>query len=313
MNTQVRLTAAIEEYLIAKRAEGLSHHTLYEYRETFQKTVTFMPDDPYLDEIAPIRIQKLLNEYDHLSKKTRRNMCVGLSSLFEYHLKQENVSENIMRRFRWPKPDVLSPDPLSDSDIEKLFQVLPVLSWERPDTDLIYQSPARHIHRNRAILLMMLDTGIRSGELCGLKVINLSPDQIKVFGKGSKERKIPISELTYKAVLRYWGDERTETPTTGTVFVNEAGKPFRPDGLHEVLRRIGVRAKVHLHPHRMRHTFAISFLRNQGNIYVLQKILGHTTLDMVKRYLKLAESDISEAHRLATPLIRLNFDPLSLN
>ena len=84
-----------------------------------------------------------------------------------------------------------------------------------------------------------------------------------------------------------------------------------PNSLYRMMSRLGKRAEIHLHPHRFRHTFAISFIRNQGNIYALQKILGHTTLDMVKRYLKLAESDVTKAHREATPIKHLQFDPLA--
>ena len=79
-------------------------------------------------------------------------------------------------------------------------------------------------------------------------------------------------------------------------FVRFGGLPYE----------LGLSGVRKVYPHRFRHTFAISFLRNGGNIYVLQQILGHSTLDMVKRYLKLAEQDVVNAHRIASPVANWN-------
>jgi len=73
--------------------------------------------------------------------------------------------------------------------------------------------------------------------------------------------------------------------------------------LQQLLEVIGVRAGVsNCHPHRFRHTFAIQFLRNGGNIYTLQAMLGHTTLDMVKKYLAIAQTDLDRDHEKASPV-----------
>ena len=72
------------------------------------------------------------------------------------------------------------------------------------------------------------------------------------------------------------------------------------------LQSIGKRAGVdNVHPHRFRHTFAISFLRNGGNVYTLQMLLGHSTLDMCKKYLNIAQADLESAHRLASPVANM--------
>jgi integrase/recombinase XerD len=74
-------------------------------------------------------------------------------------------------------------------------------------------------------------------------------------------------------------------------------------GLLQLIRRLGDRAGVnHAHPHRFRHTFAINFLRNGGNAFVLQMLLGHSTMEMVKRYLALAQADAQATHRRASPV-----------
>ncbi len=81
-----------------------------------------------------------------------------------------------------------------------------------------------------------------------------------------------------------------------------SGRPYHRKALYKLVRRLGEKAGVpHCHPHRFRHTFAVNFLRNGGNVYALQMALGHTTLEMVEAYLKLAQADLEAAHRQASP------------
>ncbi len=87
------------------------------------------------------------------------------------------------------------------------------------------------------------------------------------------------------------------------VFVSSSGHPIECDDLAKLLARIRRRAGVvKVHSHRFRHTFAINFWRNGGNAYALQMVLGHSTIEMVKRYLALAQADVEAAHRQASPV-----------
>lgn len=158
--------------------------------------------------------------------------------------------------------------------------------------------------RNRAIILLLLDTGIRADELCTMKIadLDLKGQLIKVFGKGDKERIIPICSKTAQALWRYTAS-RPSARSDEPLFLTREGNEFNRHRLLKQLQAIGNRAGVrNVHPHRFRHTFAISFLRNGGNGYTLQMILGHTTMEMVRKYLNLAQADLESAHRLASPV-----------
>lgn len=88
-----------------------------------------------------------------------------------------------------------------------------------------------------------------------------------------------------------------------TVDAPENDTKLAPDRLRTLLHRLGERTEVQgVHPHRFRHTFAITFLRNGGNLFALQEFLGHTTLEMVRRYAHLAEVDTQTAHKSAGPV-----------
>lgn len=127
--------------------------------------------------------------------------------------------------------------------------------------------------------------------------------RIKVMGKGSKERMVRLSANTTKAIWHYL-TTRPEAASTEPLFSNHAETShITRRNLLTLLSRIGALAGVKdVHPHRFRHTFAIEFLRNGGNIYALQEILGHASLDMCKRYLTLAQADAEAAHKIASPV-----------
>ena len=130
--------------------------------------------------------------------------------------------------------------------------------------------------------------------------------RILTFGKGEKQRILQISGQTTQAIWRYLV-KRPKLSDASPVFVGKRNLPLQRSGLLQMTKRVGRRAGVrNVHPHRFRHTFAINFLRNGGNIYALQEQLGHSTLDMVKRYLKLSERDCESAHRIASPVANWN-------
>jgi integrase/recombinase XerD len=123
-----------------------------------------------------------------------------------------------------------------------------------------------------------------------------------VMGKGSKERILPFCARTGQAIWRYLAmrkDEAADRP----LFLTEDDTPFDRHSLRKMLIRIGVRAGVkQVNVHRFRHTFAINYLRNGGDPYSLQRLMGHSTMEMVKHYLAIAQSDLERNHKLASPV-----------
>ena len=158
--------------------------------------------------------------------------------------------------------------------------------------------------RDQAMILLLLDTGIRAAELAALRLrdYDRKAGQLTVLhGKGGKQRALYLGQAAQRALWRYLFARDTgdlSAPLLATV----DGGPLDRVVLGRHLHRIGVRAGVpDVGPHRFRHTFAINFLRNGGHLLALQDILGHSTLAMVRRYARLAEVDIAEAQRSASP------------
>jgi site-specific recombinase XerD len=144
--------------------------------------------------------------------------------------------------------------------------------------------------RNYAIVLLLVDTGIREAEICGLKLSDVHEDYIKVFGKYSKEREIGISPTTYKALWKYIHQFRKpKNETEQNVFLSASGRALHHKSLWYVINHLCQEAGVkdiRTSPHTLRHTFAKTWLVNGGDLFSLSRVLGHEDVQTTTRYLK---------------------------
>lgn len=198
-------------------------------------------------------------------------------------IREDYVQRHIVRQVPRPKPQKKAIVPFTETEIRLLFSVT-----------------GRKYHRNRAILLLLLDTGIRASELIQLAHddIDLRTRRVRVMGKGNKERFVPISPRTASALFRIMIEKENDSDHRHLFGITRLS-------LTHLLVYIGKKAGVkNVYPHRFRHTFAIYYLRNGGDPYTLQQILGHSTMQMVLHYLQLAQIDIDNAHQRASPVDR---------
>lgn len=330
MRTQLTLSQAIDGYFLDARARQLSICTISDYANAFRHFTEHIGDPP-IATITTDDIRAFLSALSDkpitpngctsrptkpLSKKSILNIHTALSSLWTWAIAEGFADVHIIRAIRLTKPEQRAIEPFSRTDVEALL-----LACERTK---LYTRPGKAecsnarptADRDRAILLLLLDTGIRASELAadprrnvpGLLIGNLDQRNmyVKVLGKGDKERIIPISNNTLKALWRYLVS-RDNPPPDESLFLGIHHKPFTRNGLLQLIKKLGKRADVpNAHPHRFRHTFAINYLRNGGKTLELQHLLGHTSLEMVNRYVKLAQVDLDEAHRRASPVANWN-------
>jgi len=162
--------------------------------------------------------------------------------------------------------------------------------------------------RNKAIVLVLLDSGLRESEFLAMKPEDIEMDngEIKVWGKGSKERVVRIGSKARKALLRYWSVRGSEK---GALWLSADGKPITDSGLYKVFQRLGKAAGIHsvrCSPHTCRHTWATRLLDGGANIRDLQTLGGWATLEMVLRYAQKRDSAVAlRAHEKYSPMDRL--------
>ncbi|MCP3685048.1 MAG: tyrosine-type recombinase/integrase [bacterium] len=189
-----------------------------------------------------------------------------------------------------PKPDKTIVQALTPSEIKSLLRLC---------------SGATSINvRNKAILSILLDCGLRVSELANLMLEDVSMDNGTLLvrhGKGGKQRTVRMGSQAQKALWRYLSIYRKGE--SNRLFLNKSGGPLDVVGIKMMVKRLGDKAKLKVHPHKLRHTFAISFLRAGGDAFSLQYLLGHSTLQMTQRYLQsLNADDAINAHRKFSPL-----------
>lgn len=187
--------------------------------------------------------------------------------------------------------------------VPKLPQTLfPVLT--DAETEAIWASqhlrfPGPLGHRNRALLALMFDTGLRSAEVVGLRVedVDLEDQLVTVTGKGNKQRRVPFSHGVAH-LLRQWIAVRGEDPRP--LFL------LRQAGLRMLFARIRADTGIAvLHPHGVRHTAATQMVRANMDLHSVKRVLGHSHISVTERYLSLSDADLREKHAAASPFERI--------
>ena len=306
------------------RQRDLSPNTVADYTRTFARFAAFIGDQLTVD-VAAITHEHIDDYLDHLyevglNSKTIANHWTALSSLWTFAETKYSIPHAFRGKVACPKVTRQQPQPYTELEIKALLRATAYNApWRgKPET-----ASRRHwALRDRAMIIVMVDTGIRASELCALTLADYDPKvgQLVVrHGKGDKLRILPLGDRALDAVDDYLDarkraetgkrrrPNRTPQPVqllpSDPLFATNTGRPMER---YELLNMISLAAQRAEPPvqgancHRFRHTFAINYLRKYPNVYTLQRVLGHSTLDTVRLYLQIAEVDIHQAHRTAS-------------
>ena len=317
----LKLDKAVTGFLQYKAAEGLSPRTLVGYEHDLKLWVKYAGDVDVSAVTTPeIRayLAWLRAEYkprrfgggeQPLSPKTVRNVWVTLSAFFAWAAIEFNVPDPMQGV---PPPQYKEPpvEPFTKEQVEALLKVAEYCR-EANTTDrrrfIMRRATGR---RDRAIILTLVDTGLRASELCALKISDVDQKTGKVEvkhgvrggAKGGKGRTVYLGQGTRRALWRYLAEREDGEDPNAPLFVGKFNRPLNSNSLRHVTVELGKKAQIgKCHPHKFRHTFAITYLRSGGDVFTLQALLGHGSLDMVQHYARIAEIDIQQAHRRASP------------
>jgi site-specific recombinase XerD len=234
-----------------------------------------------------------------LSGHTINCYARSLRVFFSWLVREEIIDANPFDRVKIPRvPQKVMPT-FSDSQLKCLLDSIPTKRAEG--------------YRDYTIIMTLLDTGMRVSELCNLKLVNvnLEDGMVKVLGKGNKERLIPIGKQVQRCIWSYVARCRPEPagPHCDFLFLTREGRPLTKDRVEVIVEHYGEKAGVsgvRCSPHTFRHTAAVRFLRNGGGVFSLQRLLGHSSLEMTRHYCELADVDVKTDHITASPVDNLS-------
>lgn len=302
------LEDALQGFWIA-RERNYSPHTIRDYTGTFRRFQQYLNlhDGPAdIEDITARHINQFLNwlaSACKLSNKTICNHWTALSALWTWSEINLDTPHVIRGRIPPPKFQRRQPQPYTEDQVKAMLSACDTTDPWRTRPGVRTRRATRL--RDRAILLTLLDTGLRASELCALRIDDYDPPTGRIHvrhGKGDKERNVFIGYAARGALWKYIEQrKRTRKAATGAaslgrvepLFATNSNRHLTRDNLLHLIQNIGRRAGVSDPTvHRWRHTFAITMLRNGCNPYALQELLGHSDMETVKLYLKIVEQDL---------------------
>lgn len=236
----------------------------------------------------------------HLSGHTINCYARSLRIFYSWLVSEEIITTNPFNGVKVPPPPVKVIPTFTGSQIQQLLKAV--------------NKKTATGYRDFAIILTFLDTGIRLSELCSMTIENLHLEDGfgTVRGKGNKERTFPFGKQLQRVLWSYIERYRPEPANPKCTFFYRDGKPFKGRMVETMMKRYGQKAQltgVRCSPHTLRHTAAISFLRNGGDLFSLQRILGHSSLEMTRRYCAVTDIDVKRMHATASPVDNLPIPP----
>ena len=241
-----------------------------------------------------LHVSLSLHRGNQLAHVTQRNRIVCLKTFFRFLVKNGAAIYDPTADLELPRVrDQLPPNVLTKREVAKLL------------AQPVSGTPCGI--RDRAILELLYSSGIRVSELAGLTLedLDLHGGELRVLGKGNKERLVPIGEVAcdYLALYLEGSRPRLAPADQRTLFVSVRGRRFQATNLVALVREYGRRAGIHKHvtPHALRHTCATHLLKGKADIRQIQRILGHASIASTQRYTKVEITDLKEVLKRCHP------------
>ncbi|MCL2200138.1 MAG: tyrosine-type recombinase/integrase [Defluviitaleaceae bacterium] len=277
---------ALDSFILDQRLKGSTEKTVSGYEWFIGKFITWLADFG-VENANSLTVQhtqgyqlhlcsrQCENKNQPLTRRTVRTYMRHVRIFLSFCFAESIINEPIHIKMKLPKAEKPVIEILTDEESSHLLS--------RFGDDVLGC-------RDRAIICLMLDCGLRLSEVAGLRLsdINFDNRYIKVTGKGRKQRIVPIGQLAVQAVVKY--NYRRNASGREQLFFSSRQSPLTPSGIGQLMKRLKAQTGIlRLHAHLLRHTFATNYLiYGIGDVYELSRILGHADIKITEGYVQLA-------------------------
>ncbi|MDF2569897.1 MAG: xerD 2 [Sporomusa sp.] len=283
-------------YLAVER--GLAQNTLESYGRDLRQFQTYLQNSQ-LDFIQNSNRNTILSYLNNLQVKGRavstisRNLA-AIKSFYQYLVRERHLEKDPAVNLESPKLEKKLPKILSITEVEELLK--------QPNT---FQPTGL---RDKAMLELLYATGIRVSELISLNIsdVNLDMGYIKCYGKGAKERIVPLGSIAAKCVQEYIAKGRPKLVRTyeeASLFVNHHGNRLTRQGFWKIIKKYAMEANItkEITPHTLRHSFATHLLENGADLRSVQEMLGHADISTTQIYTHVTKNRLKEVYDKTHP------------
>lgn len=300
----MELKKLISEFLWECEIRKYSSKTIKGYRNNLTYIANYFEQSLELLLIEEIGTPQIRQYFKYQSSKGRKATYLNgqikvLRAFFKYLIQEEYIQRNPMLNISWMREKMPLIKTFTNIEVKRMLDV--------------YKERDYLTIRNKAILYMLLDTGIRCSELCMLSLDNINSKSIYVFGKGNKEREVGNSPLLSKVIFRYIQHRNRYFEfknVDNRLFLSRTGKPLTVEAVERVIRyageKAGINEEIRCSPHTCRHYFAQAQLKNGIDVYSLSRVLGHNNISITQRYLQsISDTDVVDKSIKTSPLMNL--------
>lgn len=289
----------IDEYLkFIQLEKGLSVNTIGAYRRDLKKYQEYLGKQhiSHIDFVDRQVIQECLG-YLIDQGQSAKSLARFISTIRSFH------QFALRERYAAKDPTVLIESPKYEKKLPDVLNVEEVLALlEAPDLNKL------NGYRDRTMLELLYATGMRVSEVIHLELddINLIMGFVRVFGKGDKERIVPLGDTVIDYLTKYIEDIRPQLlkkTVTHVLFLNMHGKPLSRQAIWKMIKHNGVKANINktLTPHTLRHSFATHLLENGADLRAVQEMLGHSDISTTQLYTHVSKSQIRKMYNQFHP------------
>ncbi|HSJ38480.1 MAG TPA: site-specific tyrosine recombinase XerD [Planococcus sp. (in: firmicutes)] len=287
---------ALDDYMQFLRVERqLAANTLLSYERDLKSYMQYLKEVEQLDSLRNVERIHILNHLTHLKETTLSSRTVArhISSIRSFHqflIRERVVDKDPTVHLEMPQMDKKLPNVLSIEEVDVLI--------ETPDTS------KANGKRDRAMLELLYASGMRVSECINLDMadVNLTMGFVRCFGKGGKERIIPLGKSALAACKDYLSDARSKLAksgvTTDALFINQRGKRLTRQGFWKLLKQHAQKAGIQkeLTPHTLRHSFATHLIENGADLRAVQEMLGHADISTTQIYTHVSKTRLKDVY-----------------